>query len=254
MSPQPSQSRRVALVTGAGRNIGRAIALQLARDGFAVAVNVRSSRAEAQAVVDELQALGAPALLCLADVTDRAAVGAMLGQIQAQWGRLDVLVNNAAIRRESPLADMSAADWHGTLAVVLDGAFFCAQAALPLLTQSEAGAIINIGGLTGHTGAADRVHVVTAKAGLVGLTRALAHELSPGGITVNCVSPGMISSARNASSTSAVPAHHARNKPLLGRRGSVEEVADAVTWLASPHARFITGQVIHVSGGAYLGG
>ncbi|MCJ7799476.1 MAG: SDR family oxidoreductase [Polaromonas sp.] len=247
------ESRRVALITGAGRNIGRAIALQLARDGCAVAVNVRSSRAEGQSVVDELQALGVPALLCLADVTDHAAVAAMLASIRAQWGRLDVLVNNAAIRRESPLADLAADDWHKTLAVVLDGAFFCAQAALPLLAQSASAAIINVGGMTAHTGAANRVHVVTAKAGLVGLTRALAHELSPQGITVNCVSPGMIESVRNGDTASASPTHHAAHRPLLGRRGTVEEVADAVAWLSSPHARFVTGPVLLVNGGTYLG-
>lgn len=246
--------QRVALVTGAGRNIGRATALALARDGMAVVVNVRSSQAEGQAVVDEIRALGQPAMLYLADVTDTVAVHRMVAEVQAQWGRLDVLVNNAAIRKEGPLATLSASDWHGTLAVVLDGAFFCAQAALPLLAASDSAAIINVGGLTAHTGAAQRVHVVTAKAGLVGLTRALAVELSPQGITVNCVSPGLIDSVRHAATTSATPAHHATRQTLLGRRGTVEEVADAIAWLASPQARFVTGQVTHVNGGAYLGG
>ena len=236
--------QRVALVTGAGRNIGRATALALARDGLAVVVNVRSSAAEGQAVVDEIRALGQPAMLCLADVTDQAAVQRMLAEVQAQWGRLDVLVNNAAIRKEGALATLTASDWHGTLAVVLDGAFLCAQAALPLLTASDSAAIINVGGLTAHTGAAQRVHVVTAKAGLVGLTRALAVELAPQGITVNCVSPGLIDSVR----------HAATRQTLLGRRGTVEAVADAIAWLASLQARFMTGQVTHVNGGAYLGG
>lgn len=246
--------QRVALVTGAGRNIGRATALALARDGMAVAVNVRSSKAEGQAVVDEILALGVPAMLCLADVTDTVAVHRMVAEVQAQWGRLDVLVNNAAIRKEGPLATLTANDWHGTLAVVLDGAFFCSQAALPLLTASDSGAIINVGGLTAHTGAAQRVHVVTAKAGLVGLTRALAVELAPQGITVNCVSPGLIDSVRHVATTSATPAHHATRQTLLGRRGTVEEVADAIAWLASLQARFVTGQVTHINGGAYLGG
>lgn len=249
ISPRP-----VALVTGAGRNIGREIALGLAQAGHAVAVNVRSSVTEGQAVVDEIRAAGGQALLCVADVADRDAVGGMIQAITAQWGRLDVLVHNAAIRREADLEHLSVQDWHATLGVVLDGAFFCTQAALPLLKASDRGAIVTIGGLTAHTGAADRVHVVTAKAGLVGLTRALAHDLAPHGITVNCVSPGLIDTVRKASSTSASPKHHAHHQTLLGRRGTSWEVAQAVLYLAGPGARYVTGQVLHANGGVYLGG
>lgn len=247
------ETRRVALVTGAGRNIGRAIALALARDGMAIAVNVRSSVAEGQAVVDELTAMGTPALLCVADVTDAQAVQAMVAKVAARFGRLDVLVNNAAIRKEATLADMSSADWRSTLAVVLDGAFHCSQAALPYLQKATEGAVVNIGGLTAHTGAENRVHVVTAKAGLVGMTRALAHDLASHHVTVNCVSPGMIDTVRYGSSVSAQPQHHKKHTPLLGRRGTAEEVADSVAWLAGSQARFVTGQVLHVNGGTYLG-
>ena len=244
----------VALVTGAGRNIGREIALALAATGHAIAVNVRASLAEGQAVVDEISARGGRALLCAADVGDGAAVAAMVQHIGREWGRLDVLVNNAAVRREAELASLTAEDWHATLRVVLDGAFFCTQAALPLLAAAPRAAIVNIGGLTAHTGAAQRVHVVTAKAGLVGMTRALAHDLAAQGITVNCVAPGMIDTVRQASSASATPKHHATHKTLLGRRGTAREVADAVAFLAGDGARFITGQVMHVNGGTYLGG
>lgn len=244
----------VALVTGAGRNIGREIALGLASAGHAVAVNVRTSVDEGQAVVDEIRAAGGLAMLCAADVADRDAVAAMVGQVAQHWGRLDVLVHNAAVRREARLETLSAKDWHDTLAVVLDGAFFCTQAALPWLKASDRGAVITIGGLTAHTGAADRVHVVTAKAGLVGLTRALAHDLAPHGITVNCVSPGLIETVRKASTTSASPKHHAHHQTLLGRRGTSWEVAQAVLYLAGPGARYVTGQVLHANGGVYLGG
>ena len=244
----------VALVTGAGRNIGREIALGLARSGFAVAVNVRTSADEGQAVVDEIHATGGHALLCVADVGDHDDVVRMVGRITDQFGRLDVLVNNAAIRREADLAALTAQDWHDTLRVVLDGAFFCTQAALPWLKAAPAAAIVNIGGLTAHTGAAERVHVVTAKAGLVGLTRALAHDLAADGVTVNCVAPGMIDTVRKASSASAQPKHHATHQTLLGRRGTAQEVAASVVFLAGPEARFITGQVLHVNGGTYLGG
>jgi 3-oxoacyl-[acyl-carrier protein] reductase len=177
----------------------------------------------------------------------------MVAEIGAQWGRLDVLVNNAAVRREARLDDVSEADWHETLAVILDGAFFCVQAALPLLRASPAAAIVNIGGMTAHTGAAERVHVVTAKAGLAGMTRALAHDLAPDGITVNCIAPGFVDTTRHPASASANPAHRARHQPLLGRRGTVLEIARSVLWVAGGDARFITGQVIHVNGGTHFG-
>ena len=250
----PTHTQPVALVTGSGRNIGREIALGLAASGFAVAVNVRSSVEEGQAVVDEITASGGQALLCVADVTNQQAVRGVMARIGDAWGRLDVVINNAAIRREAKIDDISKLDWRDTLAVILDGAFFCSQASLPLLRQSPRGAIVNIGGMTAHTGAAQRVHVVTAKAGLEGMTRALAHDLSPDGITVNCISPGMVETRRGTDSASAAPHHRAKHHPLLGRRGTAAEIAASVVWLASPDARFITGQTIHVNGGTYLGG
>ncbi|MFC0134583.1 short-chain dehydrogenase [Massilia eurypsychrophila] len=240
-------------VTGAGRNIGREIALRLARQGVAVAVNVRQSVAEGQAVVDDIKRQGGAAILCMADVTDREAVENMVSTIDAAWGRLDILINNAAIRKEVEFSELSVAQWHATLGVVLDGTFHCSQAALALRKKSGQGTIVNIGGLTAHTGAEHRVHVITAKAGLVGMTKALANDLGADGITVNCVAPGMIDTQRATSSSSGTPGHHATRHTLLGRNGTPAEVADAVLWLVGDGARFITGQVSHVNGGAYLG-
>src|SRR5580765_3126063 len=245
---------KVALVTGAGRNIGRAIALSLADAGAAVAVNVRASRDEGQAVADEIVARGGQALLVVADITRRAEVDAMIDAVAQRFGRLDTLVNNAAIRQEAAFADMSFARWRAALDVCVDGAFHCTQAALPLLKKSAAGTIVQIGGLTAYTGAARRAHVVTAKAALGGLTRALAHEFAEFGITVNCVSPGLVDTVRKQASASVNPKHHAHGETLLGRRGHVDEIASAVVWLAGPGARFTTGQTLHVNGGAYLGG
>jgi 3-oxoacyl-[acyl-carrier protein] reductase len=243
---------QVALVTGAGRNIGRAIALALSRAGATVVVNVRASVDEGKAVVAEIEAAGGSAMLCVADVTERDQVDAMLEQVRQNCGRLDILVNNAAVRDEAAFGQLSYADWRHAMSVCLDGAFHCTQAALPMLMASGNASVINIGGLTAHTGASHRVHVVTAKAGLVGMTRALAHELSPEGVTVNCISPGMIDTRRNAEV--GTPHHHATRTTLVGRRGQPDEIGEAVLWLTGPGGRYVTGQVIHLNGGTYLGG
>jgi 3-oxoacyl-[acyl-carrier protein] reductase len=245
---------RVALVTGAGRNIGRAIALELAAAGAGVVVNARSNREEAEAVAREISAGGGNAIAILADITDAAAVEAMAVQALAHFGRLDVLVNNAAIRNEAHFAELDFAAWRRVLDVCLDGAFHSAKACHAALKASGAGAIINIGGLTGHSGAEARAHVVTAKAGLAGFTRALAHDLAADGVTVNCVAPGMMATRRGTASAPSQPAHHATRQTLVGRRGQPEECAAAVRWLAGPGGRFVTGQVIHVNGGAFIGG
>jgi len=234
---------RVALVTGAGRNIGRAIALALADAGAAVTVNAKNSTNEVQQVCSEVMASGGQALPFLADVTDEAAVRRMVAATLERFGRLDILVNNAAVRTVEPLEAIDARRWREVTGVILDGAWFCARACLDALKKSEAGTIVNIGGLSAHTGAAGRPHVVAAKAGLVGLTRALAHDLAPHQITVNCVVPGLIETVRSS------PSANHKESPL-GRRGKSEEVAAAVRFLAGPGARYITGQTLHVSGGA----
>ena len=242
---------KVAIVTGAGRNIGRAIALALADGGGSILVNARSNRAEADAVAREIEAAGGKALVHIGDVADVAAVQAMADMAVKQFGRLDILVNNAALRREKPFAEMSYAEWRETLDVTLDGAFHCTKACLPALRNSGAGAIVNIGGLSAHTGSKNRAHVVTAKAGIVGFTRALAYDLASDHITVNCVVPGLIGTPRPKDKPE--PAHHLTHQTISGARGRPEDVAAAVRFLCSPGARYITGQAIHSNGGAYLG-
>lgn len=239
---------KVAIVTGAGRNIGRAIALALADGGASVAVNARSNRAEAEAVVRQIESSGGKAIAHIGDVADAGAVQAMADSAIKQFGRIDILVNNAALRRERSFAEMDYAAWREILDVTLDGAYHCAKACLPALRQSGEGTIVNIGGLSAHTGAANRAHVVTAKAGIIGFTRALAHDLAPDGVTVNCVVPGLIGTPRPKDKPE--PAHHAAHNTVSGERGRPEDVAAMVRFLCGPAARYITGQAIHANGGA----
>ena len=247
----PELQGRVALVTGAARNIGRAIAVALAEAGAKVAVCARSDKAGVDETVAEIGALGGEGLAILADLTDEQAVAGMVQQAVARFGRLDILVNNAAVRGETPLAEMTLQEWRRVMSTCLDGPFLCARAALSPLIASGQGAIINIGGLTAYTGARNRSHVVSAKAGIDGLTKALAHELADHNITVNTVSPGLVETVRGKHSA-VTPDHHRRHETLLGRRGRPEEVAAMVRHLAGPHGRFITGQTIHVNGGVYI--
>jgi 3-oxoacyl-[acyl-carrier protein] reductase len=244
---------RVALVTGAARNIGRAIALSLAEAGAAVALNARTSLAEAEAVAAEIAATGGRAAVFPADVADDAQVRRMVADTAARFGGLDILVNNAAVRHEAPIDALDFARWRSAMGVMLDGPFLAVKAALPHLRASAAGTIVNMGGMTAQSGAKMRAHVVAAKAGLEGLTRALALELAEWGITVNCVSPGLIDTVRIGSGAGEA-SHRAGRVLPLGRLAPPGEVAAMVRHLAGPNARFITGQVIHVNGGNYLGG
>ena len=241
---------KVAIVTGAGRNIGRAIARQIAAAGASVVVNARSNQAEADAVVREIEAADGKAMTVLADVGDAAAVEAMAQAALKRFGRIDILVNNAALRREKPIDQMSYADWREVMNATLDSAFHGVKACLPAM-KKNGGTIINIGGMSAHIGSKGRAHVMTAKAALVGFSRALAHDLAADRITANCVVPGAIDTTRPGSSPN--PAHHLTHGTITGERGKPDDVAAMVRFLCGPGGRYVTGQTIHVSGGAFLG-
>jgi 3-oxoacyl-[acyl-carrier protein] reductase len=242
-------SGKVAIVTGAGRNIGRAIALALADAGASVVVMARSNKDEADAVVKEIEGRGQKALAQLGNVGDANAVQAVADAALKTFGRIDILVNNAALRREKPIGDMSYDDWREVMNITLDGAFHCVKACLPAL-RKNGGTIVNIGGMSAHLGSKDRAHVTAAKMGIVGFTRGLAHDLAGDKITVNCVVPGAIGTARAPGA--ATPAHHLTHGTITGERGRPEDVAAMVCHLCGPGGRYITGQSIHVNGGGYL--
>jgi 3-oxoacyl-[acyl-carrier protein] reductase len=237
-----------AIVTGGARNIGRAIALDLAEAGASVAVLARSDFAGVKAVAAEIEARGGRALAIQADVTRPEDVRRAVDDTVEKFGRLDILVNNAGVRPEGAFEDLSLDSWRQVLAVILDGPFLLAQAALPALEKSGRATIINIGGLTAYTGAAHRAHVITAKAGLDGFTKALAVELAPKGITVNLVAPGLIDTKREG----AEPVHRKTRTILAPRQGQPSDISAMVRHLAGPKARSMTGQTIHINGGVYL--
>jgi 3-oxoacyl-[acyl-carrier protein] reductase len=252
MADDKPMAGKVVLVTGSVRRIGRATALAAARDGAAVVVHARNTEDEARATAAEIEQLGVQALVCLADITDETAVRAMVAKIRERFGRLDVLVNNAGIRAQVPFAEMTLAQWQEITGVILDGTFIVTSACLPLLKASgEGGVIVNIGGGSAHVGALHRAHVVTSKAGLVGLTRALATELAPDNITVNCIAPGRIGGQRSKTA-GAAPPDHGGAQELAKREGRPEDVAAMIRPLWLPTGRYMTGQTIHVDGGRYL--
>ena len=246
-----TEQSKVALVTGSALNIGRAIAQHLARDGFRVMVTARQSRTDCQETVRLVQQAGGEADLHMADISDHAQATALIDATVARFGRLDVLINNASIRRQTKFAEMTPAEWREIMGTTIDGAFYCAHAAAPHIIAAGGGTIINLGGISSHVGAMGRVHAITAKAGMVGLTRALAKELAADNITVNTVVPGSIETVRGF----AAGGNHGRaalpDSPL-GRRGKPDEIAAMVRFLCSGEARYITGQSIHVNGGAFV--
>jgi 3-oxoacyl-[acyl-carrier protein] reductase len=240
---------KVALVTGSGRNIGRATVLQLAREGADVVVNARSNRAEADSVVREAQALGVKALAVIADMARKDQVDAMAARALSEFGRVDILINNAAIRPHKPFTEVSVEDWEAVRGVVLDGAFYLTRALIEPMVKNRYGRILFFTGEGAFTGGSGRAHVSAAKMGLVGFARALASEFAQHNIRVNVVSPGSIDTRRDNPEWYQGRAPNAAGIPL-GRQGKVDEIAATCLFLVSDDGGFITGQTIHVNGGA----
>lgn len=242
---------KVALVTGAGRNIGRMIALTLARDGAAVVVNGRSDRDAVDAVVAEIRAAGGRATAAMADVADEQQVAAMVEAAVREHGGIDIAVSNAGLRRQTSLVEMSLAEWREILSVALDGAFLLARAVVPSMIARGGGAIVGMSGISHHVGTPQRCHVSASKAGLEGLMRSLAMELAAHRIRCNCVAPGAVDTRRGASA-GAMPGTLADGHIPLRRKATVEEIAAAVRYLAGPEGAYVTGQTLHVNGGLFL--
>jgi 3-oxoacyl-[acyl-carrier protein] reductase len=238
-----------AVVTGSARNLGRATALALAEAGAAVMINARSSQAEAEAVADEIRAKGGHASVHLCDVSDSESADRLIAATVATFGRLDILVNNVGVRRSTSITETTDEDWRAVMAGCMDATFYCCRAAVPHLRRNPWGGIVNIGGVSGHAGVAGRTHVGSAKAGIAGFTAALAAELAPDNITVNCIAPGHIETERNGGE---LPPHFKARHALLGRPGEPYEIAETVRFLCSPGGRYITGETIHVNGGWYI--
>jgi len=242
---------KVALVTGAGKNIGRAIALMLARDGAAVAVNGRGDVAAVDAVVAEIRANGGTAMAAMADVAERDQARALADRVAGAFGGLDIVVSNAGLRRQTAFLDISLAEWREIMSVALDGAFFLSQAAIPHMIKRGGGAIVAMSGMSNHVGTPNRAHVSASKAGLEGLMRSLAVEFGGQNIRANCIAPGAIDTVRGASA-GVLPGTLTLAGTPLGRKGGVDEIAAMVRLLVGPEGAYVTGQTIHVNGGVFL--
>ena len=242
---------KTALVTGASRGIGRAIALCLAAEGARVAINYAGNVKAAEEVKASVEAAGGTAILCQADIADSAAVEAMIADVVKEFGAIDILVNNAGITRDTLLMRMKDEDFAKVLDTNLKGVFYCTKAVSKLMMKKRSGRIINMASVVGLVGNAGQTNYAAAKAGVIGFSKSAAKELASRGITVNVVAPGFIGTDMTAGLPESVKEKMLTDIPL-GRMGEPEDVANAVLFLASDQASYITGQVVNVDGGMVM--
>jgi 3-oxoacyl-[acyl-carrier protein] reductase len=239
---------KTVLITGASRGIGRETALQFARAGYRVAANYHARKDAAKSLLSELAALGCDAAVYQADVSDRAAVEAMVQKATVDFGHIDLLVNNAGIAQQKLFTDLTASEWERMFAVNVTGMFHTCQCVLPQMIRRHEGRIVNLSSMWGIAGASCEVHYSAAKSAVIGFTKALAKEVGPSGITVNCVAPGLIATEMNAQ-LDAAALEALREETPLGKVGTPADVASLICYLCSDAAGFLTGQVISPNGG-----
>lgn len=244
---------KIALVTGSGRNIGKAIALGLAKEGVDVAINCAVNRVSAEETTEEVKALGRRSMVVVADVSDETAVNGMIEQIIKEWGSIDVLVNNAGCGFVGLVEDMEKSDWDRLMNIMAGGTFICCRAVVPIMEKQKSGKIINISSVAGERSTQNAsANYVAAKAAILGFTRQLAYELAPFNINVNAVSPWTVVTPLSIAQVGAEALERVRKGIPLGDYPKPEDVTDAVVFLASDRARMITGHSLRIDGGMCL--
>lgn len=251
MCEATQNQKKVVLVTGASRGIGKAVAERFAREGYAVALHYNTGKVEAEATVQKLTSAGYTAMAVQADVRDSAQVQQMVDTVSHALGNIGILINNAGIAQQKLFTDITDEEWHNMFAVHVDGTFYCTRAVLPVMIRQKQGCIVNISSMWGQVGGSCEVHYSAAKGAIQAMTKALAKEVGPSGVRVNCVAPGVIQTEMNKLlDTETLEA--LREDTPLEMLGTAEHVADLVYFLCSEQATFITGQIMGINGGMVI--